>query len=286
MRSARPYINAAYDHRRAVIATVLALILIVSAGVVFLGTETTFDEVQVGSDEEAALERLQADFAVDEDVTYAQLVLEAENVFDKETLVTTLELQSEIRGHETIEPTLVEDRPTLGVANIIAESKATQQLADGESISLQQQIEIIESMSQAEIDATVQELLGYSLDVVTASLTIGIDIDYSIHVTERFRDELEDVSSTDVAIRQTLRGTGGALFESAATTAAGFGVLAFAINPMLQQFGLITAVMIVFVFIGAVVLLPSLLLGWSRLFCGDPALACSIDGTDTVHPSD
>lgn len=144
------------------------------------------------------------------------------------------------------------------------------------------------ALAVAWIIATV-DLLGYSLDVVTAltaSLTIGIGIDYSIHVSERFRDELEHVASTEAAIRRTLRGTGGALFGSAATTAVGFGVLAFAINPMLQQFGLITAIMIAFAFIGAVVLLPSLLLLWSKTFCVDPALACSVETEESVQVAD
>ncbi len=112
------------------------------------------------------------------------------------------------------------------------------------------------------------DLLGYSLNVVTAltaSLTIGIGIDYSIHVSERFRSELVDTDRTSSAIRTTLRGTGGALLGSAATTAVGFGILVFAINPTLQQFGLITGIMIGYSFLGAVVLLPALLAIWAKL---------------------
>ncbi|MEF8812327.1 MAG: MMPL family transporter [Halovenus sp.] len=109
--------------------------------------------------------------------------------------------------------------------------------------------------------------LGYPLNVlnaIIASLTVGIGIDYSIHVSERFREELDASGDVHEALRTTVRGTGGALLGSAATTAVGFGVLGFAIHPMLQQFGLLTAVMIVYAFLGAVLVLPSMLVLWAR----------------------
>jgi len=110
-------------------------------------------------------------------------------------------------------------------------------------------------------------VLGYPLSVlnaIIASLTVGIGIDYSIHVSERFRDELADGAAVGEAISTTIRGTGAALLGSAATTAAGFGVLALAIHPPLQQFGTVTAIMIAYAFLGAVVVLPSLLVLWAR----------------------
>jgi len=110
-------------------------------------------------------------------------------------------------------------------------------------------------------------VLGYPLtvlNVIIASLTVGIGVDYSIHVSERFREELADTADVHEALTTTVRGTGGALLGSAATTAVGFGVLGFAINPMLQQFGLLTAVMIVYAFLGAVLVLPSMLTLWAR----------------------
>lgn len=110
-------------------------------------------------------------------------------------------------------------------------------------------------------------LLGYPLSIlntIIASLTIGIGIDYSIHVTERFRAELAQSDAIGTAVTTTVRGTGGALLGSAATTAIGFGVLALAIHPPLRQFGIITAIMIGYAFLGAVLVLPSLLVLWAR----------------------
>jgi predicted RND superfamily exporter protein len=110
-------------------------------------------------------------------------------------------------------------------------------------------------------------VIGSPLSVLTtiaASITIGIGIDYSIHVSERFSDELTDGATIAEALRATTRGTGAALFGSAVTTAAGFGVLGFAPHPTLQQFGTITAIMIGYAVLASVLVLPSLLTLWAR----------------------
>lgn len=109
--------------------------------------------------------------------------------------------------------------------------------------------------------------LGYPLSVlnaIIASLTIGIGIDYSIHISERFRDELGSGKGVGAAVSSTVRGTGGALLGSAGTTVVGFGVLGLAVHPPLQQFGILTAIMIGYAFLGAVLILPSLLVLWAR----------------------
>ncbi|MFA9415312.1 MMPL family transporter [Natrinema sp. HArc-T2] len=98
-----------------------------------------------------------------------------------------------------------------------------------------------------------------------ASLTIGLGIDYSIHVSERYHQELERSDAAGDPLRRTVTGTGGALLGSAATTAGGFGILAFAFLPSLQYFGLIAATSIGYAFVASVLVLPSLLVYWTRL---------------------
>ena len=91
-------------------------------------------------------------------------------------------------------------------------------------------------------------LLDISFNVLTAmvaSLAIGIGVPFGIHVTHRFMEDRRCYDSIDEAIRQTVTHTGGAMAGSAATTAAGFGVLAFASLVPMQQFGIIVAVTIV-----------------------------------------
>ncbi|QSG14789.1 putative exporter of the RND superfamily [Halapricum desulfuricans] len=114
-------------------------------------------------------------------------------------------------------------------------------------------------------------LLEIPFNIVTGmitGLTIGLGVDYSLHISERFNQELDGAQSVPTALHETVIGTGGALLSSAATTAAGFAVLLVAILPFLQSFGLITALTIVYAFLAAVFVLPSILVVWAR-FTGD-----------------
>lgn len=96
------------------------------------------------------------------------------------------------------------------------------------------------------------------------SIAVGLGVDYAIHMSERYKLELDEHGDTKRALEASVVGTGGALLGSAATTAGGFGVLAFAILPVLQQFGLLIAMTLVAAFIASVIALPSLLVLWSR----------------------
>ncbi|WP_302080269.1 efflux RND transporter permease subunit [Salinibaculum rarum] len=110
-------------------------------------------------------------------------------------------------------------------------------------------------------------LLDIPFNVVTGmitSLTIGLGVAYSIHLSERYTQELERTDSVWDAMETAVTGTGGALLGSAATTVGGFGVLVFAILPPLQQFGIITGLTIIYAFLGSVFVLPSLLVVWTR----------------------
>ncbi|QDX41207.1 MMPL family transporter [Salarchaeum sp. JOR-1] len=110
-------------------------------------------------------------------------------------------------------------------------------------------------------------LAGIPFNVLTGmitSLTVGLGVAYSIHLSERYNQELERRGNAFDALTVALKGTGGALLGSAATTVGGFGVLVFAVLPPLQQFGIITGMTIIYAFLAAVLVLPSLLVVWTR----------------------
>ncbi len=109
-------------------------------------------------------------------------------------------------------------------------------------------------------------LLGYSYNVITAlitALSIGIGVDYTIHVTHRFVEEIEHGKKIAEAINVTMRTTGGALLGSALTTALGFTVLVFSPIAPMGQFGLLTAITVSYSLIAAVVVLPPMLVSWA-----------------------
>jgi predicted RND superfamily exporter protein len=110
-------------------------------------------------------------------------------------------------------------------------------------------------------------LLDISFNVLTAmvaSIGIGIGVPYGIHVTHRFLEDWRRYDTVDEAVRQTLTHTGGAMAASAATTAAGFGVLVFASLEPLRQFGLIVALTIVYSLLAAVLIQPACLKLWGE----------------------
>lgn len=114
-------------------------------------------------------------------------------------------------------------------------------------------------------------ILDIPISLITAmvgSITIGIGVDYSIHISERYWQERTNGLGINEALRRTVSGTGSALVSSAITTAIGFGVLSFALLPALRHFGFVLAVGVVYSLVTAVYILPSLLVLWER-FVGE-----------------
>lgn len=115
-------------------------------------------------------------------------------------------------------------------------------------------------------------LLGISFNAFTASilaLTIGLGIDYSVHVVHRYVDERRRrglVASLDRAVR----GTGGALTGSMLTTSLGIGVLVLAVLDVLGQFGILTALSVLYSYLVSLLILPSVLVLWDRYAADDP----------------
>ena len=89
---------------------------------------------------------------------------------------------------------------------------------------------------------------------------IGVGIDYSVHITERYRQELSKGVDRRTALELTARHSGRALTGSAASTMFGFAIIFFAPMPMFSSFGLLTALMILMAFVAALLVLPSLLI--------------------------
>ena len=94
--------------------------------------------------------------------------------------------------------------------------------------------------------------------IITA-LSIGIGVDYTIHVIHRYREEFSHLRNPEQAAIRTLATTGSALLGSALTTAFGFGVLIA--SPLLasQQFGITATITIVYSLVVSIfVVLPAM----------------------------
>ena len=94
---------------------------------------------------------------------------------------------------------------------------------------------------------------------IITSLSIGIGVDYTIHVIHRYREEFARQRDPERAAIRTLMTTGSALLGSALTTALGFGVLIA--SPLLasQQFGITATITIVYsLMVSIFVVLPAM----------------------------
>ena len=98
------------------------------------------------------------------------------------------------------------------------------------------------------------------LTIMVTALSLGIGIDYAIHMWRRFEFERSKSDEIWQALEETISTTGVALVLSAGTTALGFLVLLLSPMPVVQQFGLVTALTVTFSLILTIIVLPVLLL--------------------------
>ena len=103
--------------------------------------------------------------------------------------------------------------------------------------------------------------VGITLNVLTVmvtALTVGLGIDYAIHIVERYREEIAHKSERQ-AIESTIKLTGSAILISGLTTVSGFAVLFLSPMPLVRNFGIITAATIVYSIFIAIFVLPSMI---------------------------
>jgi predicted RND superfamily exporter protein len=105
--------------------------------------------------------------------------------------------------------------------------------------------------------------------MMIASIAIGIGIDYSIHFTNRFKEEFARNKNVTQALEKTLTTTGRAILINALSVAAGFIILLFAQLIPIQRFGWLTALTMFFSSFSAITFLPALFLITRARFIGD-----------------
>ena len=111
--------------------------------------------------------------------------------------------------------------------------------------------------------------LGLAFNALTAtvaSIAVGIGVPYGIHLTNRFREGIARFGDPDRAVREALVNTGPALAGSAVTTGLAFAVLMMSTSTPLQQFGIVSTLMIGLALLGCLLVQPSLLVLWGRRF--------------------
>lgn len=108
---------------------------------------------------------------------------------------------------------------------------------------------------------------GIALDIATVlvgSVSIGIGIDYAIHMITHFNHEVRSGRSAEESIHHAITVSGRAIIINVLSVALGFSILLFSNLVPLQRFGLLVAVTMVTSGAASITLLPAILIISSR----------------------
>jgi len=106
------------------------------------------------------------------------------------------------------------------------------------------------------------DFFGYGLNMVTvsiAAISLGVGVDYVIHLIERYREEIEDGKSQLDSVAVVGGASGLALFGSALSDFAGFMVINQSKMGFFSTFGLFCAIMIILSLIASMIVAPALI---------------------------
>lgn len=124
------------------------------------------------------------------------------------------------------------------------------------------------------------------LTALLVSLVIGIGVDYNIHLSDRFVQELERGRSPADALETAVVGTGGALLGSMLTSVAAFAGLLTHPNPAFLNFASLVVLAVVGSFLTSLLVVPSLLSVWFRHADLAERGVAGHDGRDSAASSD
>ena len=108
---------------------------------------------------------------------------------------------------------------------------------------------------------------GIPLDIATVlvgSIALGIGIDYSIHIITHYNHVFKETGDINIALEDTIMKGGKAVVINVISVAAGFLVLLFSQIVPLQNFGSLVALSMLGSGLGALTLLPVILILASR----------------------
>ena len=97
------------------------------------------------------------------------------------------------------------------------------------------------------------------MSATLGALVIAISTEFSVLLSERFRQERRAGRAPAEALARTYRFTGSAVLASGITAIAGFGVLTLSSITMLRDFGLVTLIDLSVSLVGVLLVLPAVL---------------------------
>ncbi|MBS3114208.1 MMPL family transporter [Candidatus Woesearchaeota archaeon] len=98
-----------------------------------------------------------------------------------------------------------------------------------------------------------------------AAIVIGVGIDYSIHLMNRYKYERKQGKKIEEAVEEAVVSTGTALFATAITTLAAFFAFLFGTMPEMGRFGMLMIIGISYSLVFTIIGLPAMLVAEEKL---------------------
>ncbi|WP_254523583.1 efflux RND transporter permease subunit [Natrinema caseinilyticum] len=176
MKPAERYAAFVTDHSKLIVAVMLVATLVVGSAAGSVDSGLSIASFSSDSTEAEKYDALQQNFTTDEEnTTVVQVVIRGENVLSKESLLEGLRFQRAVADDPAVNATLRENRPMVGLSNVVATTAIRQSTADpragnatggrsepgarSATPSLDVQISQLESMSESDVEATVERVL-------------------------------------------------------------------------------------------------------------------------------
>ena len=239
--------------------------------------ETVYDELEA-ADGPAAEQYLSAnrestrvEFAVDPDAETPDVVEDAQFVADR-TPLSAVATGDQIVQQQVINATLDSALRSLIVAFLLTTVVlvGSYWLLEGRaSYGLINLVPVVVTVGMLLASMRLLEIPLTPINAPILSVSIGLGVDYTVHFVHRFVDEYKTLETVD-ALAATVAGTGGALTGSMITTVTGIGVLAIALIPLIQEFGILIALGVGYAYLASLVVTPSVIILWERLTGGVP----------------
>jgi len=216
-------------------------------------------------------ESTRVEFAVDPDAETPAVVEDAQFIADR-TPLSAVATGDQIVQQEVINATLDSALRSLIVAFLLTTVVLVGSywlLAGRASYGLINLVPVVVTVGML---LASMRVLGIPLTPINApilSVSIGLGVDYTVHFVHRFVDEYETRETFD-ALAATVAGTGGALTGSMITTVTGIGVLAVALIPLIQEFGILIALGVGYAYLASLIVTPSVIICWEQLTGGVP----------------
>jgi uncharacterized protein len=123
-------------------------------------------------------------------------------------------------------------------------------------------LSLIPNMFPISLNFAVMGLLDIPLNAGTcmvAAISIGIAIDDTIHLMSRYNQEMKNFNNQDLSLRESIRSEFLPVLSTSLALAIGFATLSFSDYVLMIHFGLLSALIMLFAFIGDMFVTPILL---------------------------